>query len=374
MFGKRRPLVNPISHLSMTKQLISDSKDLIDACSIVNACSVVGVDTEFLREKTYYAKLCLVQLAAGGSSWCIDVLALEDLSPLADIFKNRSLLKIFHSSRQDFEVIYQQLGCLPAPVFDTQVAASLCGSDAQAGYATVLKKEFSIELDKSQTRTDWSRRPLSDKQIEYAINDVHHLEPLCKHYQSKLGKLERMSWFEEEINTLFNINDYKVLPERAHVRLNGSSLTVISQHFLRDLAYWRESIAQRKDIPRSWILRDKEIYELAELLPFTESVLKKSNLGKHAFVRKNAEQIVKMANDCKNRDASKALWKNYQPFDIEQKTVIKEIMKKIAEIAKQESIAQTVLATRRDVEMFVRDKSLSTMSQGWRGDFLSNKI
>ena len=362
-------MINPLS-----KQLISEQKDLIEVCASINKCSVVGVDTEFLREKTYYAKLCLVQLAAGGKSWCIDVLALEDLSPLAEVFENQSLLKIFHSSRQDFEVIYQQLACLPTPVFDTQIAASFCGADAQAGYATVLKNEFSIELDKSQTRTDWSRRPLSDKQIEYAINDVHHLEPLYEHYQQRLEQLGREDWFNQETQSLFNIDDYQMLPEHAYKRLNGSSLTVLSQHFLRQLAYWREDVAQNKNIPRSWILKDKDVYELAEMLPVSESTLKKTRIGSQSFVRKNAKHIVKMANDCKSLNDMEFLWKAYQPFNPEQKALIKDLMKRIAEIAKHENIAQTVLATRRDVEAFVRDQALSTISRGWRADFLLDKL
>ena len=358
----------------MNNPLVSEQKDLIDVCDAVNQCSVVGVDTEFLREKTYYAKLCLVQLAAGGESWCIDVLALDDLSPLAEVFENESLLKIFHSSRQDFEVIYQQLGCLPKPVFDTQIAASFCGADAQAGYATVLKDEFSIELDKSQTRTDWSRRPLSDKQIEYAINDVHHLEPLYKHYQQKLEQLGREDWFNQEVLTLFNVDDYQMLPENAHNRLNGSSLTVISQHFLRDLAHWREALAQNKNIPRSWILKDKDVYELADMLPTSEEMLKKARISNQSFVKKNAQYILQMALDNKNQSDAKQLWKPYKPFEPEQKAIVKELMKKIAEIAEHVGIAQTVLATRKDVEAFVRDQSESAISKGWRAGFLLEKI
>ena len=358
----------------MSNQLISEQKDLIKVCDAINTCSVIGVDTEFLREKTYYAKLCLVQIAAGSDSWCIDVLALEDLSPLTEVFENESLLKVFHSSRQDFEVIYQQFGCLPKPIFDTQIAAGFCGADAQAGYATVLKSEFSIELDKSQTRTDWSRRPLSNEQIEYAINDVLYLEALYKHYKLKLEQLNHAEWFDQELQTLFNLDDYQMLPQNAYKRLNGSSFSKASQYFLRELANWRESLAQNKNIPRSWVLKDKEVYELAEILPESEEEMKQTHIGKQSFVRKNTQHILQLANKNKNLNDVDSLWETYQPFDAEQKTVVKGIMKKIAEIAKTEEIAQTILATRKEVEMFVRDQDRSIISKGWRADFLLEKL
>ena len=316
----------------------------------------------------------MVQLAAGEHNWCIDVLALEDLSPLADLFTNEAILKVFHSSRQDFEVLYQQLDCVPKPVFDTQLAASFCGADAQAGYATVLKKEFQIELDKSQTRTDWSRRPLSAKQIEYALNDVIYLERLYLHYQAELESQGREAWFLEETESLYVLDDYQMLPERAHQRLNGSSMSIASQHLLCDLAHWREQLAQSKNIPRTWILKDKDLYFLADLLPSSEGELENKAIAQQAFVRRNLKRIIQMTQQVLADRQLQRIWQAYEPFDAEQKAQVKNLLKQMAALAEEYNIAQTMLATRKDLEAFIRDENSSGITKGWREQFLLEKL
>ncbi|MGH1540199.1 MAG: ribonuclease D [Arenicella sp.] len=356
--------------MKLDKKLITDQSDLQKVCEAAALEPAIGIDTEFLREKTYYAKLCLVQIAVGDQAYCIDVLALDDLSALADILTNTGVVKVFHSCRQDFEVIYQQLGCLPTPVFDTQLAAAFCGNDAQVGYANILQQEYGVELDKSQTRTDWSRRPLKAQQIDYAVNDVVYLVQLYKDFQKRLQENGRLDWFNEETQQFYAIEDYAADPDLAYQRLNGSSLLPANQHFLSSLAAWRDQLAQKKNIPRTWILKDKELYELADLMPQSEAVLQRSKLNSIPFMRKNSQQIVQRAVEFASKDNLRRIWQIYQPFDAEQKSICQSLMKQVSSFAQQHSVAQAVLATRKDVEAFVRDVNSSRISQGWRGQLL----
>ena len=222
----------------------------------------IGLDTEFLRERTYRAELCLLQLSAPAEAVCIDPLALADLSPLAALLAAPGITKVMHASRQDLEVLLPVAG-LTRPVFDTQIAASLTGLPAQVGYADLVQRLLGHGLAKSHTRTDWSRRPLSAEQIEYALDDVRYLLPLAAALQEQLARLGRLEWLSEELAALDDARALTLEPEDAWLRLKGlRELDPARERLARALAAWRERCALEHNRPRGWILSDALLREI----------------------------------------------------------------------------------------------------------------
>ncbi|OAN77446.1 ribonuclease D [Jannaschia sp. EhC01] len=262
---------------------ITTTEALADYCARAATQPYVTVDTEFLRERTYFAQLCLVQVALPGTddsdAVLIDPLA-EGLSlePLYELFRNPNVVKVFHAARQDLEIFFVEGGLVPAPLFDTQVAAMVCGFGDQVGYETLVRKIAKASLDKSSRFTDWSRRPLSDAQKTYALGDVTHLRQIYEYLSAELAKTGRTHWLEEELAQLTNADAYVVDPENAWKRLklrsNSGRVVAIAQQ----LAAFRETYAQEKNIPRNRVLKDDALLELAGTKPKTVADLGKSRL------------------------------------------------------------------------------------------------
>ena len=262
---------------------ITTTHDLIEFCNRAGHCAYVTVDTEFLRERTYYSKLCLIQLALPGRSnddaVLVDPLA-EGLSlaPLYDLFRNEAVVKVFHAARQDLEIFYVDAKVIPAPLFDTQVAAMVCGFGDQVGYETLVRKIAKQSLDKSSRFTDWSRRPLSDAQKTYALADVTHLRQIYEYLSAKLEKTGRSHWMAEELATLTTPDTYVIDPAHAWERVKTRSSSPRLLAIVRALAEFRESYAQTRDIPRSRVFKDDALIELASTKPKTFDDLQKSRL------------------------------------------------------------------------------------------------
>jgi ribonuclease D len=264
-------------------QTISTTDALAAYCARAKDAPYVTVDTEFLRERTYFAQLCLVQMALPGTDEAdavlIDPLA-EGLSlePLYDLFRAESVVKVFHAARQDLEIFHVEGDVVPAPLFDTQVAAMVCGFGEQVGYETLVRRIANAPLDKSSRFTDWSRRPLSDAQKTYALADVTHLRQIYEHLQSRLEKSGRTHWMEEELSTLTDASSYVVDPEEAwrRLKLRNASPKVLA--IARELAAFRERMAQERNIPRNRILKDDALMELVSTKPRSLSDLGKSRL------------------------------------------------------------------------------------------------
>lgn len=251
--------------------IITDKEELERACTAWSKASHLAVDTEFLREKTYYPKLCLVQVAApgGGRAAAIDPLASDmDLAPLLALLQNPNILKVFHAAKQDLEIFYHLLGGhLPAPVFDTQIAAMVCGYGEQVGYEALVAKTTGGVVDKGAQFTDWSIRPLSAKQLTYALGDVTHLLDVYDVLCAELERRGRIEWICEEADSLINPASYDTNPDDAWQRLKIRSPKPRNLVVLQVLAAWREREAKRADRPRGWILRDDAVVELATRLP-----------------------------------------------------------------------------------------------------------
>jgi ribonuclease D len=248
--------------------MITDTQTLADFCARIRSAEFITVDTEFMREKTYWPILCLVQVAGPDEARAVDALADGiDLSPLYEILADESVLKVFHAARQDLEIFFHLAGRLPAPVFDTQVAAMVCGFGDSVGYETLVTKLAGASIDKGSRFTDWSLRPLSERQIKYAMADVTHLRPAYEKLAKKLHTNGRESWLEEEMAVLTRPATYDGEPREAFRRIKTRSANAMTLAVLREVAAWRESECQRIDVPRNRVMRDETLVEIAHHTP-----------------------------------------------------------------------------------------------------------
>lgn len=264
-------------------QTLTTTDALAAFCARAADVPYVTVDTEFLRERTYFAQLCLVQMALPGEDEAdavlIDPLA-EGLSlePLYALFRNEAVVKVFHAARQDLEIFHVDGDVLPRPLFDTQVAAMVCGFGEQVGYETLVRKIARASLDKSSRFTDWSRRPLSEAQQKYALADVTHLRQIYEHLSAELARSGRTAWMEEELQSLTDSSAYVVTPENAWKRVKTRTNSGKFLAVLKELAAFREETAQARNIPRNRIMKDDVLLELASTKPRTVQDLGKSRL------------------------------------------------------------------------------------------------
>lgn len=333
---------------------------------------VIAVDTEFLREKTYSAKLCLVQLGIGDDQYCVDVLAIDDLSLLVELLANERITKLFHAARQDMEVIYQTLEVMPKPIFDTQLAAAFCGLDMQIGYGALVEEQLGVELEKSQSRTDWTKRPLSEAQIKYAGDDVAYLYALYEKALNYLQESNKVDWYLEEIDSYYDPSLYIIEPALAYKRLSGGSLQLDQQYTLQALAEWREAAAQKRNIPRTWVLRDDRLFDLAVRRP--RSAQEVTALG--IFNKKSSNYL---ATEAAQLIASvdvgdKALWNKVEPLSKQEKGICSSMMKELKKLAESKTIAQALLGTRRDIESLYRHRQSEKLLTGWRKNIVGQPL
>ncbi|WP_335946178.1 ribonuclease D [Salipiger bermudensis] len=262
---------------------ITSTEDLAAFCSEAATAPYVTVDTEFLRERTYYSKLCLIQLAYPGqgdeNAVLVDPLAGElSLEPLLELFRNTNVVKVFHAARQDLEIFFIDHGVIPDPLFDTQVAAMVCGFGEQVGYETLVKRIAKQGLDKSSRFTDWSRRPLTDAQKKYALADVTHLRVIYEYLAAELERTGRARWVAEELGVLTDPETYTTRPQDAWQRVKTRSSSSRFLAIVRELAAFREDYAQSRNIPRNRVFKDDALTELASTKPVTMEDLGRSRL------------------------------------------------------------------------------------------------
>ncbi len=251
-----------------TMDLITRTEDLAAACAKLSAAPFIAVDTEFMREQTFWPRLCLVQIASEDTEVLIDSMAPGiDLKPLFDLMVDETVLKVFHSARQDVEIVHHLAGVIPHPIFDTQVAAMVCGFGEAVSYSMLVKRLLGRNLDKTSRFTDWSRRPLSERQLTYAIGDVTYLRDLYPKLRAQLDQSERASWLNEEMAVLTDPATYELHPEQAWRRLKMRVKTPKALAVLMELAAWREREAQTQDVPRARILKDEALYDIAGQAP-----------------------------------------------------------------------------------------------------------
>jgi len=355
---------------------IDSAAQLETLCTQLPGADWMTLDTEFLREKTYYPKLCLLQVAVPGVVACVDPLVIEDISPLLDVIYDPGITKVMHAARQDMEILYHLRGTLPAPVFDTQVAALLLGFSDQVGYGTLVSELLGVTLDKLHTRADWSLRPLSPEQVRYAADDVIYLAQVYERLVERLGELGRLDWLTEDFEQLVQPALYSNAPQQAWLkvrginRIKGASLSV-----LQALAGWRESLAQRLDRPRGWVLRDDVLVDIARHLPGNLAALGKIRGVNERVVSKNGEQLLGLIAEAREREPEPLPASGPKlRLKPEQDALVDAMQAVVRLCALENSLNPAVLASRKQLESFVAGNRDTGVMQGWRRKLAGERL
>ena len=260
--------------MKTTPSPITDSAELAALCGRLAGHPHIAIDTEFMRETTYFAKICLIQVASDDEAAAIDPLAKNlDLTPFYDLLQNQDVLKVFHAGRQDLEILVNMTGQLPSPCYDSQIAAMVCGFGDQVGYDKLVKGFLDINLDKGPRFTDWSQRPLTEKQISYALNDVIYLHEIYPVMAERIAKANRGHWLDEEMAVLSDLSVYQVNPEDAWRKIKHKGSKPEALNRIKHLAAWREQEAQRRDIPKTRLIKDDTLLAIAMAKPSSPEAL-----------------------------------------------------------------------------------------------------
>jgi ribonuclease D len=344
--------------------------ELAAVCKRFAAFDTVTVDTEFMRETTYWPKLCIVQMASPEEAVIIDATTPEiDLDPFFKLMADEKVMKVFHAARQDIEIVYHRGGLIPHPVFDTQVAAMVCGFGDSISYDQLVNRLTGARLDKSSRFTDWSRRPLSERQIEYAIADVTHLRDVYQTLAARLAEQQRTDWVREEMEVLTSPETYRLEPELAWKRLKLRVRKPIELAILQEVAAWREREAQARDVPRGRVLKDDAIYEIAQQQPTTAAALAQLRTIPRGFERsRSAEEILAAVKEvvALPKDQLPRLPKHRPTANGNGAAVdlLKVLLKMISE---SHGVAAKVIATVDDLEALAADDAADVPAlHGWR--------
>jgi ribonuclease D len=345
---------------------ISEEGKLAEFCAYASGLRVVSVDTEFLREKTYYPLLCLVQVAVGDRIAAIDPIRIRDLSPLRELFENRDVTKVFHACGQDLEVIFDAMGCVPEPVFDTQVAAAFLGHRMQIGYGALVEAYTGVHLPKAESLTDWSKRPLDPEQLKYAEDDVRYLTGIYSDMMSELVKADRLSWVQPEMAARTARENFVRDPRETYLHLKrASTLTRRQLAIAREVCAWREETAARRDIPRKWVLSDEVIVEVCKRAPRTIQSLKKIRGGDSVGTRDAGLllEAVRRGVECEPERCPE-MRRRQRPSG-ETEGIVDLLYALLRLKAERAGVAAQLVATRDDLLEFAQGRP-TQVTEGWR--------
>ncbi len=351
---------------------ITTTQDLADYCEMAKSQPYVTIDTEFLRERTYWSKLCLIQLAMPGAGEAVLVDPIEgadmSMEPLYDLFRHEATVKVFHAARQDLEIFFVEGKVFPKPLFDTQIAAMVCGFGEQVGYETLVKKIARENLDKTSRFTDWSRRPLSDAQKDYALADVTHLRVIYEFLAAQLKKNGRAEWVEEELAVLTDPATYTVEPDEAWTRIKTRTTSGRFLAVVKALARFRESYAQAQNVPRSRVMKDDALLELASTRPTTQEELGRSRLlmreGRKAEIADGIIQAVKAGMEMRPEDMPRVDASREQ---IQVNPALADLLRVLLK-AKSESlgVAPRLIASSAELDAIASGERDLAALAGWR--------
>jgi ribonuclease D len=351
-------------------EIITTTEALAGFCTAITPEDFITVDTEFMRDSTFWPKLCLIQVAGGVHEAIIDPLVEGlDLKPFYDLMADEGVIKVFHAARQDVEIFFQFGGVIPKPMVDTQIAAMVCGYGDSIGYENLIRKTLNIGIDKSHRFTDWSRRPLKQAQLDYALADVTHLRDAWPIMRDEIEKRDRMSWMAEEVAVLASEDTYTLHPENAWTRLKSKGFKKRPLAVLMEVAAWRESQAQTRDIPRGRILKDDALYEIARHAPKTKedlddfrAVHKGFSKSRHAvsLLEAVSKGIARPVEDLPEMKKVEPLPPGLGPI-VE---LLKVLLRRESEI---HDVAHRLIANVADIERIAADDNADVPAlRGWR--------
>ncbi|BBU62566.1 ribonuclease D [Methylosinus sp. C49] len=360
----------------MSMSLLTSTEDLAAACARLARHPFVTVDTEFLRETTFWPKVCVIQLASPEEAFAVDTLSEGlDLTPFFELMANERVVKVFHAARQDLEIVWRLARLIPAPLFDTQVAAMVCGFGDQVSYVELVKAIAKESLDKSSRFTDWSKRPLSTAQIDYAIADVTHLRQIYTHLRARLERSNRLDWLVDEMRTLTTPETYEQSPENAWERLRHRVRKPRDLAVLMELAAWREAEAQGRDVPRSRVLKDDMLIEIALAAPRTQEAL--GNL--RAFPRglersRSGAEIVAAVERALERDPATLPRIEREKRGSSSGATVELLKVLLRQVAEETGVATKMIATVEDLEAIAADDGADVPAlSGWRRAIFGDK-
>ena len=358
-------------------QLISDNSALGQAISQLSGTPMLAVDTEFMRERTYHAHLCLLQLASEDVAFVIDPLSGVDLTMLSELFYDPNIVKVFHAGSQDMQILDELLGKPVAPVFDTQVAASLLGLPQQMSLAALVKAYIDIELDKSDTYSDWSKRPLRTAQISYALDDVRYLPAIYRQMQSELKAAGRANWLDEEFKALSDPATYRDLPELLWRKIKGnSSLTRRQLGVLQQVTLWREQVAREKDLPRRWVVADEQLLDVAKRSPTNRDELSMTRGLHEKLTRSMATGLLDAVSKGLKMVEKDLPSRGSRPVKVNGFTSAMDLMQTLVhQRANENHIAASILAPNSELQALAAGQREGvSILNGWRRELIGNEL
>lgn len=360
----------------MTVQFIDTPEALTTLCQQLANSEWLAVDTEFLREKTYYPQLCLIQIANAEIIACVDPLAIPDLTSLLDILYNPNTTVVFHAARQDLELLYLLRGKLPPTLFDTQLAATVLGYGDQIGYANLVKQCVDVDLDKAHSRTDWTKRPLDQAQIDYAADDVRYLRDIYHILKQQLKDKDRLHWLDDDFATLTSTKTYEPNPTNIWRKIKGAGrLKGVQLAVLQRLASWRENRAVKSNRPRRWMLKDEVMIDLARIAPQSLDKFKLIRGLESNTIERHGKTLLEEIKQAKA--LPKEEWpmvKKLEPLTNQQDALMDALMSLLRKYCDQQSIAPAAVASRKDIESMVRGETDIPLLQGWRNEIVGHYL
>ena len=357
--------------------LYVDTPDtLITLCERLAGTPWLALDTEFIRERTYRARLCLIQVASAELVACIDPLALPDLDPLRELLSAPDTVKVLHAAHQDLEIFHQLFGAVPAPVFDTQIAAALLGLGEQMGYGRLVAELLGVELEKGHARTDWAQRPLDPEQVSYAADDVRYLGEIYLEQRERLAALGRSDWLDEDFRRLSDPASYALDPQTQWTRLRGiQHLRGRQLCAAQALAAWREELAQQADRPRRWILADEVLVDLARRMPCDTAALGRLRGLPERTLERHGSAILELLEQARARPEEDCP----QPAERlvltpDQEALADLLMATLRIEAGRQHIGPAMLATRRELERLASGADDLPVLRGWRAKLVGDTL
>ncbi len=360
----------------MKEFYVDTPEQLDDLCERLRGAASLALDTEFLRERTFYAQLCLLQIASEELVACVDPLALPTLEPLLEIIFDPRVLKIMHAGRQDLEILFDLRGKLSRPVFDTQIAATLLGLGDQVSYQTLVRDVLGVELEKTHTRTNWQQRPLDSGQLRYAQDDVRYLHEVWHRQTRQLEDKGRHGWLDDDFAALTDIANYDKVAEDAWLRIRGIRvLKGVQLAVVRELAAWREHRAREYDRPRKWILGDDVLIDLARHLPPDMDALHRVRGLDPRTLRSVGPDIINVIQRVQKLPQSEwpSLGLRFTPTPSEE-ALIDAMMAIVRQAGISNGISPAALASRRDLEQMIAGKNDHAILHGWRGRLVGQHL
>ncbi len=359
------------------KEIFVDTPEALAAlCDSLRGCEALALDTEFLREKTYYTQLCLIQIASDELIACVDPLALENIDPLLDIFYDPAVTLVMHSARQDLEIFFDLRGELPGPVFDTQIAATLLGYGDQIGYASLVREFTGVALEKGHTRTDWSRRPLGEGQLRYAADDVRYLLDIYREQRRRLREKGREDWVQADFDALVDTATYAPPVENLWKRVRGNQqLRGRQLAIAQALAEWREAQAQRVNRPRRWVLKDEVIIDIARRVPKDLATLGQIRGLEGRTLERHGEKLLSLVEQaCRLPREAWPQRPRVTRLTPQQDAVVDLMMAIVRTRGAEHDVSTALLGNRKALEALVAGAEDSPLLQGWRALLVGREL